>query len=43
MKYITAFEVIPWIWKIDYSECMDCKYPYRWDKIRKEIKKFMNK
>ena len=50
MKYITAFEIKEKRvflffkhWYIDYSECLDCKYPHRWDEVRKEFKKFMKK
>ena len=48
MKYITAFKikekrVFFKHWYIDYSECMDCKYPHRWDEVREWLKKFMNK
>lgn len=48
MKYITAFEikekkVFLFLnhWYIDYSECMDCKYPHRWDEIRKDFNELL--
>ena len=41
LKHDTAFP-IKWI-KLDTTICYDCMYPDRWDEVRKEFKKFLEK
>lgn len=44
LKHDTAFQFTTkrfllfftiWWDKLDTSECLDCKYPYRWDEVKK--------
>lgn len=46
MKHDTAFQFKIkrflfwkyWSFELDTRECLDCKYPHRWDKIRESLK-----
>ncbi len=44
MKYDTAFEMIGYeknFHSLDTSKCLDCKYPKRWDEVKKYFKKIL--
>jgi len=49
MKHDTAFEFKTYKWyefwkislELDTTECLDCKYPHRWDEVRQYFKDFL--